>query len=147
MDKIDLEIRERQAKFLRRKFLEKINTDSNPSMSQNDFAAWLGLAPMTLSRSMPGNGGPARTRLSLENCIQVASVLGPEIFDACGYPRLELDDPAYQRITARLRARWSKYDPETKEAIIRNLNEILDDIEPAASDPRPAEAALAMVPA
>lgn len=102
------EKKEQLAVFLNEKHLEW-NNEIGKVQSQNRFAAYIGISYMAMSRYMSCGGLP-----NLDNLIVMASVLGPEVYDICGIPRLAYDDEEFRKIMEV----WPKLNKEDRKATV-----------------------------
>ena len=92
-----------------------LQADRRENITQNQLAAHLGWSVNVMSRVMRASGLP-----SLENTIQAAKVVGPQIFAITGYPRLAYEDPDFEVIMEE----WPKLSEEERKKLISNLWEI-----------------------
>jgi len=115
MAKDDAQRKRAMADFMRRLHLHYINEIVKRGASQNEFSLWLELPENTVSRVMRGSSMP-----SLETMIAIAKRGGPEVYDICGVPRLESEDPGVRELNEL----YFGLTPEERQALLKNAREI-----------------------
>lgn len=110
----DKEKKDKLAEFLTQAHLDW-NNRVGKVQSQNEFASYVGVSSMAMSRFMTGGGLPNE-----ENRDILAQKLGPKIYDICGKPRRAYDDPEFNVIMEH----WPSMSQEERKALIKNLKDI-----------------------
>lgn len=78
-------------------------------MSDTQFAQWLGVNAAAYNTWINGTRKP-----DVSSAIKLAEKLGPEVFDALGYPRVyQIDDPELKFIVEN----WEALDHDTQARV------------------------------
>lgn len=93
-------------------FWLRLQAERRVNITQNELANIVGWSVNVMSRVMRASGLP-----SLENTIQASKVVGPEIFDIIGYPRLAYDDPEFRVVMET----WPTLSQDERRKIVANL--------------------------